>query len=64
MPNVSFQMDQEKVDELDHLITIKQAKGELDSTDSRSDVLRMLVEEYVEGNETSLKNSSLKIAAD
>jgi metal-responsive CopG/Arc/MetJ family transcriptional regulator len=64
MATPSFQIDDTKLEELDQVINIKKARGELDSDKSRSDVLRQLVEEYVEGNETSWTTSKATPAAD
>ena len=50
MANPSFQIDQEKLDEFDEIILQKKARGEIDRDTSRSEVIRQLVEEYVEGN--------------
>ncbi|PSP80154.1 hypothetical protein BRC81_02895 [Halobacteriales archaeon QS_1_68_20] len=55
MPTPSFQIDEELLDEFDEVIFQKKAAGELPRDASRSDILRQLVEEYVEGN----RNSSL-----
>ena len=50
MANPSFQVDDELLDELDEIIWQKKKDGELSRKTSRSDILRELVEEYVEGN--------------
>lgn len=50
MANPSFQVDDELLEQFDQIILQKKAQGELDPKTSRSDVLRDLVEEYVEGN--------------
>jgi len=59
MANPSFQIPDEKLDDFDRIINIKKATGDLDSDTSRSDVLRELVEDYVEGNRNSLPNTVL-----
>lgn len=51
--NVSFNADEELVDDLDDIIVQKKAAGELDRDISRSDILRELLEDYVEGNGTT-----------
>lgn len=48
--NVSFNADEDLVEDFDEIIFQKKAAGELDRDTSRSDVLRDLLEEYVEGN--------------
>lgn len=63
MATPSFQISDEKLDEFDRIINIKKATGDLPSSANRSDVLRELVDEYVEGNENSLNNTRLMIAA-
>lgn len=50
MANPSFEIDDEKLEEFDQVILQKKAAGELDSKVSRSEVIRMMIEEYVEGN--------------
>jgi len=64
MANPSFQIDDETLEEFDKVINLKKATGELDSNTSRSDVLRELVEEYVEGNPNSLPNTQRTATAD
>jgi hypothetical protein len=51
MPNASFQIDREKLDEFDKQIKRKQIDGELPTDASRSDILREMVEEFVEGDD-------------
>lgn len=62
MANVSFQIDDERLEELDQIINIKKAKGELEGNTSRSDVLREIVQEYIEGNAIS-PTSSVEVVA-
>ena len=50
MANPSFQIDEQLLDDFDEIIFQKKARGELDRDTSRSEVIRRLVEEYVEGN--------------
>lgn len=50
MANPSFQIDEELLEEFDQIILQKRAAGDLPQDYSRSDVLRDLVGEYVEGN--------------
>ena len=58
MANPSFQIDDETLDELDSIIWEKKVAGEIDRDTSRSDVIRDLVEEYIEGNgNTSTKQA-------
>lgn len=54
MANPSFQIDDETLDEMDRIISMKKARGDLPNDASRSRVLRTLVEEYVEKNGDSL----------
>jgi len=51
MPNASFQIDREKLDEFDKQIKRKQIDGELPTDASRSDILREMVKEFVEGDD-------------
>ena len=51
MPNASFQIDREKLDEFDKQIKRKQIDGELPTDASRSGILREMVEEFVEGDD-------------
>jgi len=53
MANPSFQIDDETLERLDSIIWEKKVEGELDRDVSRSDVIRDLVEEYIEGNGNS-----------
>ncbi len=48
--NVSFNADEDLVEDFDEIIFQKKAAGELDRDTSRSDILRDLLEDYVEGN--------------
>lgn len=50
MANPSFQIDDETLEKLDSIIWEKKVAGEIDRETSRSDVIRDLVEEYIEGN--------------
>lgn len=50
MPTPSFQISEETLEQLDDIIWEKKAAGELPRDTSRSDILRQLVEEYIEGN--------------
>jgi metal-responsive CopG/Arc/MetJ family transcriptional regulator len=50
MANPSFPIPDEKLEEFDRIISMKKAKGELPMDTSRSEVIRQLVEEYIEGN--------------
>ena len=63
MANPSFQVDDELLDQLDEIIWQKMKDGELPRNTSRSDILRDLVEEYVEGN-GSISNSPTMQPAD
>lgn len=60
---ITFRVDEEMRDDFDMVILQKKAAGELDPNASRSDVLRDLVDEYVEGNETIL-NAPAQTTAD
>lgn len=53
MAGPSFQIDDQKLDQFDEIIFQKKAAGELDRDTSRSDVLRQLVEDYIEGNRST-----------
>lgn len=53
MANPSFQIDDEKLQKLDDIIWEKKQAGELPRDASRSDVLREIVDEYIEGNGNS-----------
>ena len=64
MANPSFKIDDETLAEFDRVIDIKKARGDLPSNTRRSKVLRELVEEYIEGNETSWNPSTATPAAD
>lgn len=50
MANPSFSIDDELLDEFDTIILQKKAQGEIPRDTSRSEVIRDLVEGYVEGN--------------
>ncbi|WP_134672644.1 ribbon-helix-helix domain-containing protein [Halorussus marinus] len=50
MANPSFSIADEKLEELDTIITHKKLEGDIPMDASRSQVLRDLVEEYIEGN--------------
>ena len=62
MANPSFQIPDEQLEEFDEVIWQKKKNGELSRKDSRSDVLRMLVEEYIEGNGNSSTTMSPQAA--
>lgn len=47
---LSFPVEPETKDELDKIILHMQVEGELPSGTSRSEVLRMALEEWIEGN--------------
>jgi metal-responsive CopG/Arc/MetJ family transcriptional regulator len=64
MASPSFQIDDETLEEFDQLINIKKATGDLPSDANRSEVLRNLVEEYIEGNGNSLTSSVEVMIAD
>ena len=55
MANPSFSIDDDLLDDFDEIIFQKKAAGELPRDMSRSEVLRDLVEEYVEGNGNTSK---------
>jgi metal-responsive CopG/Arc/MetJ family transcriptional regulator len=50
MANPSFQIDDEKLADLDEIIKQKKLNEEIDMDTSRSDILRDLVDDYIEGN--------------
>ena len=54
MANPSFSIPDETLEEFDRIILQKKVNGDLSAGASRSEVIRSLVEEYVEGNESSL----------
>lgn len=58
MGNPSFQIDDETLAEFDRIIEIKNVIGEHETSKQRSEVLRDLVREYIEGNEYSLNGST------
>lgn len=64
MPTPSFQIDEDTLEEFDEIIFQKKAAGEYPRDKSRSDVLRDLVQEYVEGNGISSKATASKHPAD
>ncbi|WP_435552731.1 CopG family ribbon-helix-helix protein [Natrinema sp. CGMCC1.2065] len=53
MANPSFSIPDEKLEEFDKIILAKKSNGDLPMDASRSEVIRELVEEYVEGNRNS-----------
>jgi len=55
MAHASFKIEQDRLDELDEIIWQQKAAGELHRDTTRSDILRELVEEYVEGNGSTLR---------
>lgn len=62
MPTPSFQISEEKLEQLDDIIWEKKGAGELPRDASRSDILRQLVEEYIEGNGNTSKTVPKAIA--
>lgn len=53
MVNTSFEIDQEKLDQMDDIIWEMKVEGEISRDTSRSDVMRRLVEDFIQGNENS-----------
>jgi len=62
MANPSFSIPDEKLNEFDDVIWEKKQEGELPRDASRSDVIRDLIEEYVEGNGNSSKAAEMTTA--
>ena len=53
MVNTSFEIDQEKIDQMDDIIWEMKVEGEISRDTSRSDIMRRLVEDFIEGNGSS-----------
>ena len=58
MANPSFTVDDEMLDEFDEVIWQKKMDGDLSREATRSDVLRELIENYIEGNGASSKTAT------
>lgn len=62
MANPSFQIDDDKLNDFDRIIALKRGHGDLPSGTNRSDVLRELVDEYIEGNGNTSETTPLLTA--
>lgn len=60
MPNPSFSIDDELLEEFDRTIWAKKVAGDLDKDTSRSEVIQDLIEDYVEGNANTSTPSRTK----
>ena len=62
MANPSFSIPDETLEEFDQIILHKKVNGDLSAGASRSEVIRSLVEEYVEGNGNSSTTPTMQPA--